>query len=329
MQSNNVRTLGLISVLVFGFQSLAVADTTWPEGVTELDRIVAFVGDEIVTLHELDLAVGANRVLGAPMDEDTIELRKKALDALIDEKLILAEAKSLDLEVSDEEVNAHLNKTKRQNGWSDAQLAENVARLGMSLEQYRALTAKELLKGRTSAYRISSRVNVSETDIQRELDAHYEGGKVQDELRISILLRRVSDDATEEDASESLRFAHWVHQQVTAAPEHFDDLARKYSEHNSSRLDGGDLGYFTRGMLADPIIEQAAFSLDDGGVSELLDSSMGMLIVHVAERRKAPVTDLESLKARVYERLYTAARITAHRDWTRELRDKSYVKVLL
>jgi len=170
---------------------------------------------------------------------------------------------------------------------------------------------------------------VSETDIQRELDANYEGGKVQDELRISILLRRISESATEAEASEGLRFAHWVHQQVAAAPEHFDDLARKYSEHNSSRLDGGDLGYFTRGMLADPIIERAAFSLEEGGVSELLDSTMGLLIVHVAERRKAPVTDLEALKARVYERLYTQARITAHQEWTRELRAKAYVKILL
>lgn len=256
-------------------------------------------------------------------------MRKRALEVLIDELLILGEAKELSLSVTDEEVEQHLEKTKRSNRWTDAQLEENVKRLGMTLEEYRGLTRKEILKGRVSAYRVAKRVSVTEADIQREIDANYDGGRFQDEVRISIILRGVPATASAEEAQESLRFARWLQQQAAAAPEHFADLARKHSEHSGSRMDGGDLGFFTRGILADPVLEEVAFSLPDGGVSGLIESSTGLLIVRVVERRKADVTDLESLKADVYERLYSAARLVAHKEWLRDLRGKSYVKILL
>jgi parvulin-like peptidyl-prolyl isomerase len=64
----------------------------------------------------------------------------------------------------------------------------------------------------------------------------------------------------------------------------FATLALAYSRDLSSRAAGGDLGWFPRGLLTVPEVEQAAFSLQPGETSGVIHSSLGYHIVQVIER---------------------------------------------
>ena len=68
------------------------------------------------------------------------------------------------------------------------------------------------------------------------------------------------------------------------AGEDFAKLAGEFSEDPGSRAQGGDLGWFGRGMMVKPF-EDAAFALKPGEVSGIVESQFGFHIIKLEERR--------------------------------------------
>ena len=333
-----MNRIGKILILVLLVASPVSAEETsekWsgievPEGYVLVDRIVAQVEGQLVTLFEVDKAVNTNLTLGAAAPQAGLEQRRKeALQALMDEQLLLAEAEKLKLMVSAEEVEQHLQATRAQNNWTMEQLRENISRLGMTLDEYREVTRKEKTKSKVIGVKVGSRVSVSASEVQRVLDAEYGGGAYEEEARVSILVRSIAPNWTEAQVAEAKRYAAWLREQASAAPKRFGDLARKFSEHEATRHYGGDLGYFRKGSIALPQLEEAAFRLPVGGVSEVLETAQGLMIVSVTDRRKGEVTDLEGLRNAVFQRLYAEARLKAYRDWLEELRGTAFIRTRL
>jgi parvulin-like peptidyl-prolyl isomerase len=90
----------------------------------------------------------------------------------------------------------------------------------------------------------------------------------------------------------------------------FATLATEYSLDESTRLNGGDLGFFPRGLLLSPEVEEAAFSLQVGETSGLVASGFGYHIIQVLEKDSGrPVT------AEIQQRL----REVAFETWLQQL----------
>lgn len=88
------------------------------------------------------------------------------------------------------------------------------------------------------------------------------------------------------------------------AGEDFGELARTYSQDESTRQAGGDLGFFPRGVLMAAEVEEAAFSLQPGQTSAVIESSFGFHIVQVTERdpnRALSPENLQHLRERAFQ----------------------------
>ncbi len=89
--------------------------------------------------------------------------------------------------------------------------------------------------------------------------------------------------------------AERLHAQLEAGAD-FAELAKEHSQDASTRENGGDLGFFPRGILVSPEVEEAAFGLQPGQFSDVVSSSMGYHIVQVIERAPNRAVSSENLR---------------------------------
>jgi peptidyl-prolyl cis-trans isomerase C len=95
----------------------------------------------------------------------------------------------------------------------------------------------------------------------------------------------------------------------------FQELAAKYDP-----LTEGDLGWFPRGYLDDPVIEDAAFALQPGQYSQVVETNIGYHILYLAERDASHTLQPDALKALQKKVL---------QDWVRERRNQSKIEIFV
>jgi foldase protein PrsA len=100
------------------------------------------------------------------------------------------------------------------------------------------------------------------------------------------------------------------------AGEDFVSLAQELSTDESTREDGGDLGWFPRGVMV-PEFEEAAFALQPGEASDIVQTSFGYHIILVEERDSDRELELSLLERR---------RASALSDWLEEQRQSEAVE---
>ncbi|PWE16807.1 peptidylprolyl isomerase [Marinicauda salina] len=126
---------------------------------------------------------------------------------------------------------------------------------------------------------------VTEDAIERVYEEQMDLAPAERELRA----RHILVD-TREEAREIAR--------LLSEGRDFAQLARQVSQDPNTRLEGGDLGWFTRdGIL--PEFARIAFSLPVGGVSEPFQTEYGWHVLEVTDRRNRPRPGLEEMRARI------------------------------
>ncbi len=97
-------------------------------------------------------------------------------------------------------------------------------------------------------------------------------------VRASHIMKMVKKDATEEEKARIKHEIDSIHAFVIANPDSFSEVARTESEDPGSARNGGDLSWFGSGEMV-PEFENAAFALEDGGISEPVRSVYGWHII--------------------------------------------------
>lgn len=82
----------------------------------------------------------------------------------------------------------------------------------------------------------------------------------------------------------------------------FAQLAMKYSEDPGSKENGGDLDYFSRGRMV-PEFEMAAFALEPGQISDIVQTQYGFHIIKLVDKRPGSTRTLDEVRAQIQEQL--------------------------
>lgn len=115
-----------------------------------------------------------------------------------------------------------------------------------------------------------------------ELRALFEEQAPGTRVRARHILFTFPENATDAQRDSVLAQAQQV-RELAASGEDFAELARQHSEDPGTAQDGGDLGFFQRGSMVQPF-EEAAFALDPGDVSGVVETPFGLHIIKVEER---------------------------------------------
>jgi peptidyl-prolyl cis-trans isomerase D len=144
-------------------------------------------------------------------------------------------------------------------------------------------------------------VKVTDDEAQAYYAAHPEEFATPEERRARHILFRVAADADQATVEMARKQAEEALAQIRAGKD-FAELAREQSEDPGSAKQGGDLGFFGRGVM-DPAFEQAVFALDKGGVSEPVRSTFGFHIIKLEDLRGGEVKPFAAVREAIQTRL--------------------------
>ena len=133
-------------------------------------------------------------------------------------------------------------------------------------------------------------VKVSDAEIKKWYDEHPQLYRVPEERRASHILIVFDGD----DKAKAKAQAETVYKEVQKNPSRFAELAKQYSKDPGSAQKGGDLGFFSRGMMVKPF-DDAVFGLKDGEISGIVESDFGYHIIKLTgihPEKERPLADV-------------------------------------
>jgi peptidyl-prolyl cis-trans isomerase D len=139
---------------------------------------------------------------------------------------------------------------------------------------------------------------------EADVRAYYEQNKARygtdEQRRASHIL--VTPEGGDKAAAR--KKAEQLLAQVKAKPGDFEKLARENSKDPGSAAQGGDLGFFGKGMMVKPF-EDAVFAMKPGDISDVVESDFGFHIIKVTEVKPAQVKPFEQVKGDIERDLRT------------------------
>jgi parvulin-like peptidyl-prolyl isomerase len=283
-----------------------------------VDRVIATIDGEPITQHDLETYTRERRL---PMEPS-----RDALDILVTERLLAKEAAARGITVRSEDTERYIAEIKARRGLDDKAFERALRERGITLEDYEREVRAELERAELINREIRGRVSVSPEEVRRHYDAHGDDYTVAERVRIRMILIPVPPDASPADASRAEALISELHARIVNGAD-FAEFARRYSRGPGAR-DGGDLGFFERGQMVEPL-EEVAFRLKAGTLSDPIRSPAGFHLLKVEERSGAVDRPFEEVSDQIRDELYQAALQQRYERWLREdLREAHPVEIL-
>jgi len=298
-----------------------------------LDRIVAVVNNEVITLSDLNELyfpyTERIRESGYPPDKEQailFDARQEMLNQLVEQKLADQEISAKQIHVRDEEVANSLEQIKIDNSFTEEELVQMLARDGHTLAEYKKRLREQILRARLVSMEVKSKIVITEHEIQDYYKKHQEKyeGRVLYHIRSILLKTRFSDgkDQTEAALENGKSIAKKIRDGLP-----FEDAAMEFSEAPSA-ANGGDLGWFTLDELT-PALKDVVQGLEPGEISSVLNTTAGIQIVKLDKKEKTPGKSFEEAKEEIHQELFQSTVDMRYKEWLKDLRETAYIKTML
>ncbi len=318
--------LGVITILLY-LAGPGMAVMSAAQEPILVNRIVAEVNDDIITLYELNQAsapfIRRIRTMGRPLAEERqmlYEVREKMLNKLIDDKLTDQEVRRYNISISEEAIDNTIEEIKKRSLMTDQQLRAGLNKEGITIDDYRAEIKSKILRSRLVNRQVKSKIVITDEDIRAVYEqnkAEY-GGEELYRLRQII----VSTSGGQLEAQQKMEMILIKFDEGEA----FADLARAYSDGPTAE-DGGLLGEFKLADMADQI-RSALKGLKAGEHTSVMKTSRGLQLFYVDDIKVIAGKTLEQARSDIEGKLYDKIVNRKFANWLSELRERSHVKII-
>jgi len=142
-----------------------------------------------------------------------------------------------------------------------------------------------------------AKTTVTPAEVQSNYNQNIQQYQTPEQVRASHILLKTEG----KDEAAVRKQAEDVLKQAKSGAD-FAELAKKYSEDEGSKANGGDLDYFSRGRMV-PEFEAAAFSMEPGQISDLVKTQYGFHIIKVVDKKAASTRTLDEVRAQITDQL--------------------------
>ena len=262
------------------------------------DYIAVIINQEVVTAGEVErrieraVAEGGRNVQLPP----EVELRKQALDSLIDERVMISSARDSGMRVDEPEIDRAVQSIASQNQITLEVLRERLRTEGTDYGRFRSNVRDQIMIERLREREVYGRIKINDDDIDRYLSQQRETLNADPETQIAQILVSVPDDASPAVVAARRAIAQAALDRVNKG-EAFDAVAREVSE-DSNKKNGGDLGLRPASRLPD-IFVTTTKPLQPGQIApEVLRTGAGFHVLKLVDRKEASPGRITQTRAR-------------------------------
>lgn len=328
-----IAAAALCALMVVTSAGRTTAQTPTTDGKgTVLEEIVARVNNEIITLSEYQKAIKSVpqeaqqdcNCTGDQLQAAIAEAQKNVLRGMIDQQLLVARGKDMNIDVTSDVVNRLNDIRKQYNMATLDDLQKAVESDGQSWQDFKQEATDNALTQAVIRQEVAQRVDMGPDEVKAYYDSHKAEFDRPEEVVLSEIVLSTENKSDDEIAAVKKR-AQDLHDRVQAG-ESFGELAKHYSEDSATAVDEGQLGTYTRGQLAKPI-EDAVFALEKGQMTDVIQTKTGFMILYVDQHYEAGEQPLEAVRSEIENKIYQQKMDPQMRKYLSELREESYVWV--
>ncbi len=301
-----------------------------PAAAERVDGVAAVVGDEVILISELERASGPlikriARERGTLAPDQVKQLRKEALESLINDRLIAAIAKRANVVATEEEIDTAIAGIAQEEGVTPEQIYQAAAEQGLPRQLYRKELGSQITRMKVISGSVRSRVTVSETEIAELYLQRYASLEPGTYIRTRHILLPWPKAPTPETRAELLKFAHELRERALEAGD-FANLARRYSMLRSAAQGG-----FTvlRESELSPEIAAQVLPLEPGAISEPIQTDHGVNLFQMINSFDPSKVELEEVRDVLYAELLERKTAPEFERWIESQREQRYIGIVL
>ena len=293
-----------------------------------VDRIVAVVNNDIITLYDLNRAFKpyeANiKALGYPPDkerETLYQVRSDLLSQLIDSQLADQQIKLEQLAVTEQEINVTIERMKEARSFTDEQLRQGLAAQGITMEEYHKEIESQILRNKLMNREIKSKIVITEEDIETHYNGHQEKYAGDKKYYLWNLFVKASG-ADKNEALEEMKAIEYKLKQGSS----FENLVKELNE-TSAAVQGTDLGLYRPDDLSEEL-QGVVKKLKTNEFSKILETNFGYQIIYVQKLEDSSAKPIDEVKTEIRQLLYDELVDNKYQVWLLDLRDRSHIRVI-
>lgn len=238
--------------------------------------------------------------MGTPLEDSKLqEYRQNILNNLIDQEVLYQDSIAQGIKIPADEVNAELEKFKKQFETEDAfkkQIQEmNFTEKDILSQIERSKTIQKYIEDK-----VKSEIRVSEKDQKKYYNDHIDQFKLPERIHASHILVKLDPKAKDAERKEALKKIEDIKAKLNKG-EDFAKIAEEFSD-CPSKSKGGDLGFFIRGQMVKPF-EDAAFRLEPGQTSGIVETQFGFHIIKSQEKTKPTTLAFDDVKEKIQTKI--------------------------
>jgi len=293
----------------------------------DLPAVLARVNGEPIERWELDSAIREIEALAVHplISSERDEMMRAIVDRLVGHHLAAQEARATKLAASAAEIQASVDKAAREFS-SNGEFTKMLEASGLSLEQFRRQTQISLELSKFIRVQISPGVKIDQKTIAAYYAQNLTRFQQPETIRASHIFISAPPGTSPAQRQAARAKATAILDELRNGVD-FADLAHSQSDDFASAAAGGDIGTIVRGQ-SDPPFEAAAFALQAGQVSSVVETSLGFEVIKSTEHHQATTTSLDQVKGEIEQVLSEQAENEKFSAFVERAKAKSRIEIL-